>query len=102
MLDGPIWLTKPLHQKAKKTMTFRLEKQTPGKTQTRFHVVDSANAIVGIITVANEATADLEKHWKGAPPQPSPKQNAAKARKQILAMIKAGRKPSKEAALRGC
>lgn len=82
-------------------MTFRLERQPPGKTQTRFHVVDSADAIVGIITVANEAVSDLQKHWKDVSPQSSPR-NAATASKQVSAMVKAARTPSREAVLRGC
>ena len=89
-------------------MTFRLEKQPAGKTSTRFFVYDAANSTVGIITVPNEATADLENHWKSAPAQSSPKKNAASARKQnpaVAAMLKASKERgpiSKEAILRGC
>ena len=87
-------------------MTFRLEKQTPGKTATRFHVLDSAGSIRGIVTVANESVSDLQKHWKDVAPS-SPK-NAASARKQnpaVAAMVKASQERgpiSKQAILRGC
>lgn len=89
-------------------MTFRLERQSPGKTSTRFHVVDDNNAICGIITVPNEAVGDLENHWKSAPASSSPKKNAASARKQnpaVAAMVKASKERgpiSRQAILRGC
>ena len=87
--------------------TFRLEKQPRGKTSTRFFVYDDKDSIVGTINVPNEATADLENHWKAAPASSSPK-NAASARKQnpaVAAMVASARKRgpiSKEAILRGC
>ena len=87
--------------------TFRLEKQSPGETLTRFHVLDNADAIVGIITVANEAVSDLQKHWKGA--RPSSPKNAANADKQdrqvsvmVVAVRKQGPRVNKAAILRGC
>jgi hypothetical protein len=82
--------------------TFKLEKQSPGKTSTRFHVVDSASSICGIITVANEAVSDLQKHWKDV--APSPPKNAAK-NPMIAAMVKASKERgpiSRQAVLRGC
>ena len=82
--------------------TFKLEKQTPGKTSTRFHVLDSAGAICGIVTVQNEDVSDFQNHWKSVPQPSSPKTAASNTGKQVSAMIKAGRKPSKEAVLRGC
>jgi hypothetical protein len=89
-------------------MTFRLEKQSPGKVATRFFAYDAANSIVGTINVPNESVSDLENHWKSAPASSSPKKNAASARKQnpaVAAMLKASKERgpiSKEAILRGC
>jgi hypothetical protein len=82
--------------------TFRLEKQSPGKTLTKFFVYDDKDSIVGTINVANETVSDFLAHWKGAPPQSSPKKNAANASKQISAMVAASRNPSRQAVLRGC
>ena len=81
-------------------MNFQLVKQSAGKTQTRFHVVDSAGSICGIINVASEAASDLEKHWLSAPAQSSPKKaNAGKQDRSVAAMVAASRPPSKEAVL---
>ena len=88
-------------------MNFRLEKQSPGKTSTRFFVYDDTNAICGTINVANAAADDLQKHWKGVPPPSSLKTaNAAKQDPMIATMVRAVRKRgarvNKAAILRSC
>jgi hypothetical protein len=86
--------------------TFRLEKQSAGKTSTRFHVVDGSGSICGIITVANEAVSDLQKHWKDVPPSSPKTANAAKQNNpMIAAMVKASKERgsmNRQAVLRGC
>ena len=95
------------NQEVKKTMTFRLEKQTPGKTSTRFLRPRRRGLDLRHHHRGKRSDRDLEKHWKSAPASSSPK-NAASARKQnpaVAAMVKAARKRgpiSKEAILRGC
>jgi hypothetical protein len=42
---------------------FKLSRQTPGATLTKFHVLDSAGSIIGSINVQNEAADDLARHW---------------------------------------
>ena len=84
-------------------MTFKLLKKSTGPTLTKFHVVDSTNAIVGSINVANEQASDLQKHWRGAAPAAgATKQSSAAA--ALAAAFKRNRGPatSKEAILRGC
>lgn len=88
---------------------FRLSKQPqpPGAVLTKFHVLDSANSAIGIITVPNEDAADLERHWLGAP---QAKAHAAlspsgRANPMISAMVAAHKRqgpPPREAILRGC
>ena len=83
---------------------FRLSRQQPGQTLTKFHVLDSANSIVGIITVPNAQVFDLEKHWLGAP---APARVAAgnKQGAAIDAMVTAAKRhgaPTRAAILRGC
>ena len=84
-------------------MTFRLERQAPGKMLTKFYVRDSKNAICGTINVPNEDASDFESYWR-APAPPLPKNASAKAgrSKQVSAMVAAARKPSRQAILRGC
>lgn len=56
-------------------MTFKLERQPPGRTLTKFFVYDADDSIVGTINVSNEAADDLLKHWRAAPPQASLKES---------------------------
>ena len=49
---------------------FRLSRQTPGATLTKFHIYDGAGDIVGSINVANEEADDLQRHWLGGATQP--------------------------------
>jgi hypothetical protein len=74
--------------------TFKLEKQPPGRTQTKFFVYDSADSIVGVITVPNEAAADLLAHWKDVAPS-SPNTANAKRRNATAPMSAAFRKGPK-------
>ena len=86
-------------------MNFRLEKQSPGRTSTRFHVLDSAGSICGIITVANEAVSNLQKHWKDVSSS-APRNAAAKQDPSVAAMVaavrKRGARVNRAAILRGC
>ena len=87
-------------------MNFRLEKQSPGKTLTKFFVYDATDSIVGTINVANEAVGDLEKHWRETPASPKNAANAAKQDRSISTMVAAVRKRgprvNKAAIFRGC
>jgi hypothetical protein len=82
---------------------FQLSRQPQGQTLTKFHVLDSANSIIGIITVPNEAADDLQKHWLGGAPQPRAAA-AGKQNRMVTAMVEAsGRnRLGKAAVLRGC
>jgi hypothetical protein len=86
--------------------SFKLERQPRGQTSTRFHVLDGANSTIGIITVPNEAAADLEKHWKGVPPSSAKNAAAAKQDPMIATMVaavrKRGARVNRAAILRGC
>ena len=84
-------------------MNFQLVKSTAStKALAKFNVM-RGDDLVGSITVKPEEEADLLAHWKGAPTaKSSPKNAASNAGKQISAMIKAGRPPSRAAVLRGC
>ena len=88
---------------------FQLSKQPRGQTTTRFHVLASDDSICGIITVPNEQTADLERHWLGAGPQAKAQATLTPAGKQenpnpmVSAMLRVARKHplTPEAILRG-
>ena len=82
---------------------FRLSRQTPTQTLTKFHVLDNANSVVGIITVANEQASDLEKHWLGGAPAPA-RAAASKQNPMVSAMVAAAKKHplNRQAVLRGC
>ena len=67
--------------------SFRLERQTPGRTLTKLFVKDDRNAICGVISVANESVNDLLACWKDVPRQSSP--NAADTRENATAAMKA-------------
>ena len=85
--------------------TFKLEKSTASnRTISKFNVIDGDGALCGIISVKPEEEADFRAHWKDVlAPQAGPKQKAtSNTGKQVAAMIKAGRKPSRESVLRGC
>jgi hypothetical protein len=88
---------------------FRLSKQTPGETITKFFVYDSAGDTVGIISVPNEDAADLAKHWLGSANQPKVAAAAAtpvggKRNPMIDAIVRNAPKNrlSKQAILRSC
>ena len=82
---------------------FRLLKKSTGAVLTKFHVVDSAGAIVGSINVANEQASDLQKHWREpAPAAATTVSKQARAVNAMVAALKRGPKLSKEGILRGC
>jgi anthranilate phosphoribosyltransferase len=91
---------------------FRLSRQSPGATITKFHVYDSAGDIIGSINVANEDAADLQKHWLGSATQPKATAAAALATSargeqqnpMVAAMVRAAKKHplNRAAILRGC
>jgi hypothetical protein len=87
---------------------FKLSRQRPGESMTRFHVIALAdNSTCGIITVANEQADDLERHWLGAPPQAKAQDALTpgdKANPMVAAMVRAARKHpfNRAAVLRGC
>jgi hypothetical protein len=77
---------------------------------TKFHVLDSANSIIGSINVPNEAADDLQKHWVGGAPQPKASAalaTSARGKEQnpmVAAMVRAARRHplNRAAVLRGC
>ena len=82
---------------------FKLSRQPPGATLSKFHVLDSAGSIIGSINVQNEEADDLQKHWVASAPAP----RAATTGKQspmINAMVRAAKKHplNRAAVLRGC
>ena len=65
--------------------TFKLEKSTASnRTISKFNVIDGDGALCGIISVKPEEEADLLAHWKGAPPQSSPKDRRQLAGEKLL------------------
>jgi hypothetical protein len=87
---------------------FKLSRQTPGATLTKFFIYDG-NDIIGSVNVANEDAADLEKHWLGGaqPKAPAALATPAGGKPQnpaVSAMLAVARKNrlSKTAILRGC
>lgn len=68
---------------------FQLSKQPRGQTTTRFHVLADDDSICGIITVPNEATDDLERHWLSAP---APRATAGKENSAVAAMVAAAKR----------
>ena len=46
-------------------MNFRLSKQPPGKTLTRFHILDADGGLVGSANIPNDEVADFERCWNG-------------------------------------
>ena len=80
--------------------TFKLEKSTASnRTISKFNVIDGDGALCGIISVKPEEEADFRAHWKDVL---APQKATSNTGKQVAAMIKAGRKPSRESVLRGC
>jgi hypothetical protein len=70
---------------------FRLSKQTPGETITKFFVYNSSGDTIGSINVPNEDADDLQKHWLGSATQP---QAAAPGKKDALAAaLEAAKRP---------
>jgi hypothetical protein len=87
--------------------SFKLERKAVGATLTKFHVVDSAGAVVGSINVANEQASDLPKHWRGSSvPTASAAAQHQSAVSAISNALRKGPRLSKEASraaiLRGC
>ena len=80
---------------------FTLSRQPTGETTTRFHVLDAANSVIGIITAPNEDADALEKHWIAPAPRAA---TVGKQQNPMVAamMAVAGRNTfSKAAVLRG-
>lgn len=76
--------------------TFRLVQ----RTDTKFHVLNSAGGVVGSICVPAAEVPDLLRHWAGGSVQSPPKQ---KANPMVAAMLKLRpRAMSRGAILRGC
>ena len=86
---------------------FRLSRQPNprGSVLTKFHVLDSADSIVGSINVPNEAAADVERHWLGGATQPqAAAATSARGNPMVSAMLAAAKKHplNRAAVLRGC
>ena len=86
-------------------MNFRLEKQPPGKTLTKFFVKGDS-ATVGVISISNNEVQNFLTHWQEVP-QSSPATTAVvgKPDRAVGAMVAAARKKgpaSKTSILRGC
>jgi hypothetical protein len=104
---------------------FKLSRQPPGPTLTRFFVYDGDD-IIGSVNVANEDATALEKHWIGAtqPKAVAPRRSSAlaealAAKRQpgshppasnkeqnpmVAAMVRAAKRHplNQQAVLRGC
>ena len=89
---------------------FKLVQRSTNKSLTKFHVLNSADEIIGSINVPPEQVADLLRHWAG--PVDGPKQQHAPLRTgegqgtSAMARAMMARKPrpaiSQAAILRGC
>jgi hypothetical protein len=75
-------------------MKFRLSKQTPGETITKFFVYNSSGDTIGIISVPNEEADDLERHWLGGgATQPQASAVTKKGTGLLAAALEANKRP---------
>lgn len=79
-------------------MNFRREKKATGPTLTKFFVMDGTGATVGVINVANEQAADLQKHWHA--PQAAPAARKTDSHAALVSALRKGPRLSKAALLR--